>query len=271
MTELQKAIKYFAIALAIILSVSIIGGLLSAIGLLDGVFYSDAILEDTKTYSVSNNIVSIDFTVNAATLTIKEGDSFSLESNLKYLSLAEKDGVLTLKDRKKSRFSYNGAIITLIIPSGTVFERVAITTGAGRLSADCISAESLKLVLGAGEVSFEELSATKKAKIEGGAGKIKIMSGTIHSLELDMGIGELDMRSALTGVCELELGIGESNITLIGNKEDHAIDIDKGIGSVTLDGEKLSSYRFGTNMENILNIDGGIGNINIIFEKDTEK
>ena len=96
MTTLQKVIKYLAIAFAIFLIVSIIGGILSAVGLLGGLFSTDAVLEDVKTYPVTGRIRNLDIEINAADLYIKEGESFSVESNLKHLKVVEKGGLLTI-------------------------------------------------------------------------------------------------------------------------------------------------------------------------------
>ena len=68
MTTLQKVIKYLAIAFAIFLTVSIIGGILSAVGLFGGLFSSDAVFEEVKTYSVAADIHNLDIEINAADL-----------------------------------------------------------------------------------------------------------------------------------------------------------------------------------------------------------
>ena len=97
MTTFQKVIKYLAMAFAIFLTVSIIGGLLSMFGLFGGFFGGDAVTEDIKTYSVSSDIQSLEVKINAADFTIKQGESFSVESNLKHLTVEDKNGVLTIK------------------------------------------------------------------------------------------------------------------------------------------------------------------------------
>ena len=78
MTTLQKVIKYLALAFAIFLAVSIIGGILSAVGLFGGLFSADAVLEETKTYSVAAGVQNLKIEINAADLYIKEGSAFSV-------------------------------------------------------------------------------------------------------------------------------------------------------------------------------------------------
>ena len=265
MTTLQKVIKYLAIAFAIFLTVSIIGGILSAVGLFGGLFSGDAVMEDTKTYSVAAEIHNLDVEINAADLLIKEGEAFTVESNLKHLKVEEKGDVLTIEETKKFSGSYNGAVLTIYVPAGTVFDNTNLTTGAGRLTIERLSSGTLDFELGAGDVSVTSLVATKSADIEGGAGRITISGGTLKDLDLEMGVGQLNLTSALTGDCQLDLGVGESNITLIGNKDDYKLDIEKGIGRIFIDGKAVSDYGSSGNGANKVEINGGIGAINVKF------
>jgi hypothetical protein len=52
MTELQKVIKYLAIALAVFLIVSIVGGAVSVVRLVAGLFDRDSATADFISYSV---------------------------------------------------------------------------------------------------------------------------------------------------------------------------------------------------------------------------
>lgn len=267
MTTFQKAVKYLAMAFAIFLTVSIIGGILSMFGLFGGFFGGDAVTDDIKTYTVSSDIKSLEVKINAADFTIKQGDSFSVESNLKYLTVEDKNGVLTIRDTKKFIRTYTGAVLTLYIPADTVFDKANITTGAGRLTVDNLSADTMNFELGAGEVAIDTLVASSDIDINGGAGKITISGGALHNLDLDMGAGQLNLTSALTGESDFDLGVGESNITVIGNKNDYKLDIEKGLGNITVDGTSVSNIKGQGNGNNDIEISGGIGAINLKFGK----
>lgn len=267
MTTFQKAVKYLAMAFAIFLTVSIIGGILSMFGLFGGFFGGDAVTDDIKTYTVSSDIKSLEVKINAADFTIKQGDSFSVESNLKYLTVEDKNGVLTIRDTKKFIRTYTGAVLTLYIPADTVFDKANITTGAGRLTVDNLSADTMNFELGAGEVAIDTLVAASDIDINGGAGKITISGGALHNLDLDMGAGQLNLTSALTGESDFDLGVGESNITVIGNKNDYKLDIERGLGNITVDGTSVSNIKGQGNGNNDIEISGGIGAINLKFGK----
>ena len=276
MTTAQKVIKYLAIAFAIFLTVSIIGGILSAVGFLGGLFSDDDaawndVIGETKTYTFTSEISDLNIQINAADFYIKEGNSFSVESNLKNLEVDEKNGCLTLKDLTKIKLNgsnaYENAVLTIYVPVGTVFDNVNIKTGAGRFTVDSLSAATIGFELGAGDVTISKLIAEKSANIEGGAGRITISDGAIKNLDLEMGLGQLNLTSALTGDCNLDSGLGEMNVTLLGSKDDYELDIEKGIGNITVDGKNITDFGSSGNGANEVEIHGGIGAINVEFKE----
>ena len=267
MTTVQKAIKYLAIALAISLTVMIIGGILGAVRLFGGFLTGNDVTGEMKIYTVTSGISNLNIRISAADLSIKEGAAFSVESNLKYLKVEEKGDLLIIEEAKKFHGNYQGAVLTIYVPAGTVFANTNLITGAGRLTIDQLSSETLDFELGAGDVSITSLIATKSADIEGGAGRITISGGTLNHLDLEMGVGQLNLTSALTGNCQLDLGVGETNLTLIGNKDDYKMEIEKGLGSISVDEKKVSDYGNSGNGTRNIEINGGIGAINVEFKE----
>ena len=277
MTTLQKVIKYLALAFAIFLTVSIVGGILSAVGLLGSLFSDDDaewgdVIGETKNYTVSSEISDLNIQINAADFYIKEGSGFSVESNLKNLEVDEKNGCLTLKDLTKIKLNgsnaYENAVLTIWVPVGTVFDNVNIKTGAGRFTVDSLSAATIGFELGAGDVTISKLIAEKSANIEGGAGRITISDGAIKNLDLEMGLGQLNLTAALTGDCNLDSGVGEMNVTLLGSKDDYELDIEKGIGNITVDGKNVTDFGSSGNGANEVDIHGGVGAINVRFNNE---
>lgn len=267
MNTFQITVKYIAIGFAILLTVGIISGILSMFGLFSEFFSGDTVTEDIKTYTVSSDINELNVKINAADFQIKQGDIFLVESNLKHLTVDDKNGILTIKETKKINSTYSGAVLTLYIPKDTLFEKANLTTGAGRLTVDKLSANIVNLELGAGEVTINTLVAASGIDIDGGAGKITLSEGALHNLDLDMGVGQLNLTTALTGECELDLGVGESNITVIGNMEDYKLGIEKGIGNITVNGRDVSNLKNQGNGNNSIDISGGVGAINLEFKE----
>ena len=227
---------------------------------------NDVVLDEAKTYEITSEIHSLDIRISAADFKIQHGDEISVESNLKYLSVSEKDGVLTIVDEEKN-YNDSDAMLTLYVPNDMVFEEVDITTGAAKMTVGTLSANSLKLKLGAGDVQIESLNASSDADIEGGVGQITIASGTLNDLTLKMGMGELNLSAAVLGESDLKFGVGESNVTLIGSKDDYKVDIEKGLGNITVDGKTVTDFGSSGNGQNHIEIEGGVGTINLKFQE----
>ena len=120
MTKLQRTIKYLAMAFAVFLIVSIFSGILSVARLLVGLGNKN-LPEELTTYPVTEEVTSLDLEINAAELVIKTADNFSVESNIKNLSVTQNGGVLLIKEPKNFGVTYNGAVLTICLPENTVF------------------------------------------------------------------------------------------------------------------------------------------------------
>lgn len=270
MTAIQKVIEYLALAFAVFLSVSIIGGIITG---LTGVSYilsvkNDKAVGEMQVYSVDDDISSLSISLSGAKLKIKIADKFSVESNHNYISVKSDDGKLRIDETKKLFSVYpKGLTVVLNIPEDFVFDKATVETGAGRVEIDSLSAYDLKLSLGAGEAEIKNLTANSRADIDGGAGELNIDGGRLCNLKLDMGVGELTLKSRIEGQSKLDYGVGETKLTLLGNREDYKIEIDTGIGEAKLEGETIHDDSVYGSGENYIEIDGGIGEIDIEFSE----
>jgi len=254
-------------AFACFLAITIIGSILGVIGF----FFDDSVAKNVKTYEISSQIKSLKIEIGAADFTVKQGEKFSVESNLKHLTVDDENGVLTIKEKRKIGISAKSAVLTLYIPEETVLENAEILTGAGQLTVKSLVADTVNFEFGAGEVVIEKLIAKSKANLVGGAGEVTISDGALHNLKLDMGVGQLNFTSALTGKCELNLGVGEANITLLGKKDDYKLDLEKGVGSMRVDGTNVSSAKGFGNGKNKVSVSGGVGDTSLNFKESDGK
>lgn len=233
----------------------------------DGNRENAGVNSQTDTYELTGDIHSLDVRVGAAAFTIEYTDRFLVESNLNNLYVAEKDGVLIIENKALPGVNYEGAMLRLCLPAQAEFRRVQIVTGAARLETTHLIADDLALKLGAGDVEFGRLTVRNEADIEGGAGKITVLDGSIAELELEMGMGELNFTAALTGESDIKLGVGNADITLLGSRADYTLDIEKGLGSVSIDETTVLESHHSGNGTNRVEIEGGIGNIRIVFQE----
>ena len=264
----QRAIQYLAMAFAILLVASIIAGVLGAVSSVFGwIDPEDMVLEEAQTFDVTGDISSFKLQISAAEVTVTQGEAFSVKSNLKYLKVENDGGCLEIVETKKGK-TYRGAFCEITIPSGMVFDRADLECGAGRVTIESLSAKDLQVDLGAGEVLIGYLFAEKEAEIDGGAGKLTVQKGDLHDMVLDMGVGELILTARLTGNCEVNCGVGSTKLCLLGDSDDYRIDVEKGIGDVSVDGKSLSDGAVWGSGENRLELDGGIGSIEVTFAKE---
>lgn len=246
--------KYILVAVIILSLVALVGCVSGRV-----------VIGEHKTSEIKSDIKSLDIAINAANFTIVNGEKFSVESNLKYLAVTEDDGVLKIVENTKNAVSYNDAVLKVVIPADIVFENVYIKTGAAKLNAQSISADNVKLKLGAGKVQFDNIEAKESIDIKGGAGSISVLDGTLNNLSLDLGVGDLDMTAQLLGESNLKFGVSESDLTLKGNKDDYNFNIKNGVGKINIEGITASNFVSSGNGKNNVVIKGGVGKTNITF------
>lgn len=271
MTSAQKVIKYLAIAFAIFLIVSIFSSIMFGFSTAFGIFTNNKdsnILENLKDLNIEGDDISIlNIDIAYANLIIKKGDTLKAETNNKYINYNQDGNKIVIKEKKHSWFTKkNKSDLIIYIPEDFSFDGVSIDAGAGKLEIDNISTKILNLEFGAGKATINNLNVDGYANIDGGAGEISILDGSINDLDLDVGVGKFTLISKLTGNNKIDAGVGELNITLFGSINDYQLSVEKGIGSARLDGSDIKNEKtYGTG-GNIINIDGGVGSININFK-----
>lgn len=276
MTTAQKIIKYFAIAFAIFLIVSIISLILFGVYALSGVLG----LKNNSKIDVSSNmqtvdignkgnilnltdITSLDIEVKYTNLIIKNGDTFHYETNNDNIIYKENHNTIKIEEKGKWLFSDTESNLIIYIPENFDLNKINIEAGAGKVEIENLNADNLDLELGAGEASISNLNIRNNTKLEGGAGRLNILDGNINNLDLDMGIGEININSFITGDSDIDAGIGILNLNLQGSKADYRIITDKGVGNLKINGQNISGASTYGEGKNLIKIDEGIGNINI--------
>lgn len=269
MIKTQKIIKYCAIAFALFLTFSIISSIMFGIMSIGTIFDNNDtnITDKLETLEVSNNIQELDINVKSINITIKESSDFKVETNNKYIKLKEKNNKLSITEEKHNLFNNTDSSLIIYLPSDYLFNEVSIENGAGKIEIDKLSTKNIELDLGAGKVEIEYLYVTTEADIDGGAGEIVIENSTITNLDLDMGVGNLILTSSLTGNNEIDAGVGEIELNLNENLDNYKIKINKGLGNATLNEETMKNDTYYGTGSNLINIDGGVGNIKINYSR----
>ena len=275
MTTAQKIIKYIAMGFAAFLIVTIfsaiLGGgyaLLSVLGLIHS--NKNIVTEDLKVISdeiteISTLKVELAFT----NLEIKTGDRFRVETNNSKIFFKNDNGSVVIKEDDNWKINDSESVLVIYLPENIMaLDETKIETGAGKLNIEDLNTQSLYLELGAGDVQIHNLVVTQKAKIDGGVGKTELSSCEINDLNANLGMGELIFDGKLIGNSKVDSGIGSINMNLVGKENNYTIKPNKGIGSIKIDGKEITDGEVWGNGENTLEVDGGIGSIEINFENE---
>lgn len=262
MTQLQKIIKYLALAFAFFLIFSVLSLFMYVLPVITSVFDKDELQELEPNITTNSSILDIE--VFSSNIIFEVGDNLNVLTSNNDIEIKRYNNKLFISEKKRNWFSKKSdSDLVIYIPTNFIFDEVSIESGAGRIEVHSLTTRKLELELGAGEVQISNLSVLDNASINGDAGKLSIINSSIHNLELDMGIGELDLHSELIGLSNVDAGIGKVTLNLLGS--DYKIKVDKGIGNATINGEKVKEDTNYGNGHNILNINGGIGNISVSY------
>ena len=266
MSRAQRIIKYLAFAFAIFLIFNIISLIIYGLSFVGDMFDNDKQSSNLKELKINNSALILDINVSSSNINVKQGNTLKVETNDKYIHTNQNKNKLYIEEKKHNLFNKNNDNkLTVYVPKDFIFDLVNIETGASKLNISSLSTKKLSLNLGAGKVKINNLNVTNSADIEGGAGKIVIEASSINNLDLDMGAGKLLLNSKLTGNNKIDAGVGKMDLLLIGSLNDYNITLDKGIGSASINNSNMENdktYGIGTNK---IDIDGGIGSINIDF------
>ncbi|MDD3692743.1 MAG: DUF4097 family beta strand repeat-containing protein [Oscillospiraceae bacterium] len=276
MNSAQKVIKYVALAFGVFLAVGIISAIINvALGVLS---FSGILTKSIKTTSFSQSyadVTELDIYSFAGEIRIVSADDFKVEaSNVPVnFSCTLKDGKLVVNNKNKSVFSFFGLgdslhpVITVYVPDNEKLSRLTIENGAGKLSAESIYCDDFRLEAGAGAFYVDSLIADN-AELNTGVGEVSIKSAILGGLDLQAGVGRFYMKGELNGDADIDGGVGSLTLKLLNSRDDHSFDINTGVGSITIDGERFSTGKINVNnSKGKIKIDGGVGKISINYEK----
>ena len=134
MTTAQRIIKYAAMALAVALIVGIFSGiaqLILGITLITDFKDRNETVGEMTVYDISQNIETVEITVDTATLRIEIGEKFEVHSSFNKMNIKDENGRLLIKEKSHNIFDVgNNGTVLLKIPDGETLNKVLINTGA---------------------------------------------------------------------------------------------------------------------------------------------
>lgn len=272
MRTAQRLIKAFAMCLAGVIIISMIGGIISLVGLL-GIVSGESFdqTEDTTIWVDDADKVSVrnlEIDVGMAKLEIvalQEFDKVQVRTNIEEIASWE-DGD-TLRIVEKSHVHWFGFAgdqrLMVYVPRNYQFDNVQINTGAGRVEIDELRAKHGELKLGAGHVEISYLELSESARIESGAGAVEIKNGKLKNLDLDLGAGKTEVAAQLIDNSKISSGVGRLELNLKEVAGGYRYTVDKGIGAVHIDGVKQGDDATYGDGDNLIELDCGVGSVEV--------
>ena len=248
MNGAQRIIKVCGILFAVLLSFSIISSIVAAVAGIGAIaIYSDNKVEDVISFSNEyTGIDSIYIDAAAANIAIVKGDTFKVDAlNVPDAYKILQDGT-TLKVTVKNIWyvgNNEGSKLTIYVPT---------------------EISSLDMDVAAGDINVDGI-VVKAAKIKAGVGRVVFNNTDITNLELKAGVGQTIYNGSLKGKCRIECGVGETNIALTNGEQNYTLNLDKGLGNISVNGKSVSDeHTEGTGI-NEINIEGGVGSISVNY------
>lgn len=265
MNSAQKIIKICAICFAIFIISCILHGIFLGIRFIGGTYQSENRIDIKEKYT---DIERLEIDLSSSDLTLEIGDEWLLQASgvSEYLKAKEENHKLKIKEEKNHFWNNHfGGTIVLTIPKNIKLSTLRISSGAGKMNINGITSDLCDISQGAGSISLSN-SFCYNTKVDGGAGEILIEKSVLHDLDLDAGVGKIDIEAELIGSSKIDCGVGEVNLQLP-KKENYEITAEKGIGSITIAEEDVKNDTIYGQGNNKIDIDGGVGSINIKFNE----
>ena len=233
MTEMQKIIKYCALALAIFL-IFIIVTTIANVGY--NILEKTDLINNSNSKLLKNNIVisnneseirEIDIDIKSSNIILKTAKNFKVETNNKDIKYSYEDGKVLIKQNNVNKWYFNknnNSKLIFYIPS---------------------------------EISLE------KVNLNNNVGDVKIDFEKISNLNIDLDVGDIFVKSMLSGKNTIKSNIGDINLELLLKQEDYKFEFDKDIGEVKLNNNKIKRDTITGNSNNNLKIKTNIGDIKI--------
>lgn len=233
MTEMQKIIKYCALALAIFL-IFIIVTTIANVGY--NIIEKTDLINNSNSKLLKNNIVisnneseirEIDIDIKSSNIILKTAKNFKVETNNKDIKYSYEDGKVLIKQNNVNKWYFNknnNSKLIFYIPS---------------------------------EISLEKIN------LNNNVGDVKIDFEKISNLNIDLDVGDIFVKSMLSGKNIIKSNIGDINLELSLKQENYKFEFDKDIGEVKLNNNKIKRDTITGNSNNNLKIKTNIGDIKI--------
>lgn len=269
MRDAQRAVKAIAVGFAILLVYGIIVSVLGAgmiVGQIFGVEQGAAEEWSETVISDKGDFAELCVNVGSVNVRMERGEEFQVWADNEVVEFRRDTDKVYIEEKDfdwLSRREKWGGEVKIILPEDLELERVNLEAGAGTVLVNDLKVKELDMNLGVGRAELNGVEVTQKTKVDGGAGLLVIRDAEFEKLDLDMGVGKVEIEVEISGKSKIDAGLGKLELNLKGGREDYKMKFSKGLGVITLDGENMNDGAVWGDGENEIEIDGGVGAIEI--------
>lgn len=196
---------------------------------------------------------NIDVEVDMMEVQIMQGDEYKVE--IHYLASDEvsyevKNNTLTCTEHNNREIKNRKNNMTIYVPHSKALNKVNISSGMGDSILENINTESIITKSGMGDFHAAEI--------------------TCKQVDVELGMGDAKITGTIPGDINIDNGMGDVALQLAGKREDYNYDIDRGMGSIEIDGEKnsgMGEVKEEHNASHTVVISNGMGDTEIEFRE----
>lgn len=194
-------------------------------------------------------IASLDIDIGMGSFVLSDGDEFAISTygiRKENFSYEITDGCLYLKYSPQislisfnfSEFDNNSSIF-LTVPKKD-FDKITVNMTAGDVSVMNVNAQKLTTKSSAGSMLIDGICA-ESASFKMTAGDCTVSNSTVKNSSISMTAGDMYFGDCkLYGDNKIKMTAGELQMSLIGDRADYRINVDKALGNVYIDGTDVS-------------------------------
>lgn len=188
------------------------------------------------------------------------------------------DGTWHVKDERQKNFwfrssganAYTDATVEITIPKDSVFEQFELEIGLGNGMVEDINANEVDLEVGVGSITVNQILASELA-VDCGAGQVSINNATIKAADLETGVGTINFTGIIQEDSDITCGMGMVDMLLYQSGKVFDYQLECGMGSLSIDGIDYSGIgnekTINNGADKTLDVECGMGSVTLKFDE----
>ncbi len=216
--------------------------------------------EEVKNTDVTSKIKQINTELISADLSITESNVTDVEVNYtdeKRFVITDKDGVLTIKEKKQEHnffFGFKKATVDIRVPFGSAFDKFHLEIVSGDMKIQGVNTERLKLETVSGDIHIQDCKISKMS-VECVSGDIHIQDTQSEKVEIEAVSGDIHVEETAFDQLHGETVNGDIQVDIRDIRDNYTVKINK----------MFHSKEYGTGVK-LIKLESTVGDLNVDFK-----